>query len=146
MQNSNPSLNHQKTPKPQDPPHANTPDPTFHTKVTICTKIQTGQDRCASSQRNMRCRCRVHNAIPDITWTCGIGTSSLKAPSRYTCLQQNLTFNNLVKSMSLKRKRSSLSISSSNQERKPNTSKRHLGAINEQRGIKARNCTMASTC
>ena len=53
MQNSNPSSNHQKTPKPQDPPHANTPDPTFHTKVTICTKIQTGQDRCASSQRNI---------------------------------------------------------------------------------------------
>ena len=54
MQNSNPSSNHQKTPKPQDPPHANTPDPTFHTKVTICTKIQTGQDRCASSQRNIQ--------------------------------------------------------------------------------------------
>ena len=53
MQNSKPSLNHQKTPKPQDPPHANTPDPTLHTKVTLCTKIQTGQDRCASSQRNI---------------------------------------------------------------------------------------------
>ena len=53
MENSKPSLNHQKTPKPQDPPHANTPDQTFHTKVTLCTKIQTGQDRCASSQRNI---------------------------------------------------------------------------------------------
>ena len=67
MQNSKPSWNHQKTPKPKDPPHANTLDPTFHIKVTLCTQVQrlhkggrkqilsgrTAQDRCASGKRNI---------------------------------------------------------------------------------------------
>ena len=53
MENSNPPSNHQRTPNQQDSPHANTPDQTFHTKVTFCIKIQTGQDSCASSQRNI---------------------------------------------------------------------------------------------